>query len=77
MITFANDHDFVSFRPPLGVKTGKDEVHLSEVRPRFEMRLFEIRSGSKPQGTGTHILNGVSTMRKEIKFKAILIMYEI
>lgn len=45
-ITFANEGDFVSFRHHLGVKTGKDEVQLSEVGPRFEMRLFEIRLGT-------------------------------
>jgi U3 small nucleolar ribonucleoprotein protein IMP4 len=45
-ITFANDGDFVSFRHHLGLKTGKDEVRLSEVGPQFEMRLFQIRLGT-------------------------------
>ena len=45
-ITFANEGDFVSFRHHVGVKTGKEEVYLSEVGPRFEMRLFEIRLGT-------------------------------
>lgn len=45
-ITFANEGDFVSFRHHLGVKTGKEEVQLSEIGPRFEMRLFEIRLGT-------------------------------
>jgi U3 small nucleolar ribonucleoprotein protein IMP4 len=45
-ITFANEGDFVSFRHHLGVKTGKEEVQLTEVGPRFEMRLFEIRLGT-------------------------------
>lgn len=49
-ITFANEGDFVSFRHHLGIKTGKDEVQLSEVGPRFEMRLFQIRLGTAENG---------------------------
>jgi len=45
-ITFANDGDFVSFRHHFGVRTGKEEVQLSEVGPRFEMRLFQISLGT-------------------------------
>jgi len=45
-VTFANEGDFVSFRHHLGIRTGEEEVQLSEVGPRFEMRLFEIRLGT-------------------------------
>jgi U3 small nucleolar ribonucleoprotein protein IMP4 len=45
-ITFANKGDFVSFQHHLGVKTGKEEVQLIEVGPRFEMRLFQIQLGT-------------------------------
>src|ERR1700685_2901873 len=45
-VTFANEGDFVSFRHHLGIRTGEKEVQLSEVGPRFEMRLFEIRLGT-------------------------------
>ena len=45
-ITFANEGDFVSFPHHLWVKTGKEEVRLSEVGPRFEMRLFQIQLGT-------------------------------
>jgi U3 small nucleolar ribonucleoprotein protein IMP4 len=34
----------------LGVKTGKEEVQLSEIGPRFEMRLFEIRLATVENG---------------------------
>lgn len=49
-VTFANEEDFVSFRHHLGIRTGEKEVQLSEVGPRFEMRLFEIRLGTAEMG---------------------------
>lgn len=44
VITFINNDDFISVRHHVFVKT-KDGVELSEVGPRFEMRLFELRFG--------------------------------
>ncbi|KAK6464409.1 putative U3 snoRNP protein [Scheffersomyces coipomensis] len=43
-ITFINNDDFISVRHHVFVKT-KDGVELSEIGPRFEMRLFELRLG--------------------------------
>ncbi|GME93599.1 hypothetical protein B5S28_g5122 [[Candida] boidinii] len=42
VISFINQDDFISVRQHLYLKT-KDDIELSEVGPRFEMRLFEIR----------------------------------
>lgn len=44
VITFINNDDFISVRHHMYVKT-KDTVELSEVGPRFEMRLYELRLG--------------------------------
>lgn len=44
VITFVNNDDFISVRHHVYVKM-KDSVELSEVGPRFEMRLYEIRLG--------------------------------
>lgn len=44
VITFINNDDFISVRHHVFVKT-KDSVELSEVGPRFEMRLHELRLG--------------------------------
>lgn len=49
VISFVNQNDFVSFRHHTfasGGRTGRDEVDLTEVGPRFEMRLFQIKSGT-------------------------------
>lgn len=43
MITFANRDDYISFRHHNYAKKGHKEVALSEVGPRFEMRLFQVR----------------------------------
>ncbi|CAH6721821.1 U3 small nucleolar ribonucleoprotein protein Imp4p [[Candida] jaroonii] len=45
VITFLNKDDFISVRHHVYVKT-KDGVEISEVGPRFEMRLFELRLGN-------------------------------
>lgn len=44
IISFINNDDFISVRHHVYVKT-KDSVELSEVGPRFEMKLYEIRLG--------------------------------
>ncbi|KGQ82095.1 U3 small nucleolar ribonucleoprotein IMP4 [Candida albicans P94015] len=44
IITFVNNDDYISVRHHVYVKT-KDSVELSEIGPRFEMRLYEIRLG--------------------------------
>ncbi|VEU19457.1 DEKNAAC100677 [Brettanomyces naardenensis] len=45
VISFINKDDFISVRQHVYVKT-RDDVELSEVGPRFEMRLFEIKLGT-------------------------------
>ncbi|VUG15973.1 IMP4 [Brettanomyces bruxellensis] len=45
VISFVNKNDFVSVRQHLYVKT-KDDVELSEVGPRLEMRPFSIKLGT-------------------------------
>ncbi|PPQ67826.1 hypothetical protein CVT26_007073 [Gymnopilus dilepis] len=50
VMTFANEDDFISFRPRhhVFVKAGRD-VQLAEVGPRFEMKPYEIRQGTIEQ----------------------------
>ena len=43
VITFGNRNDFISFRHHTYTKKGHKEVALSEIGPRFEMRLFQVR----------------------------------
>ena len=38
VMSFINESDFISFRHHVFVKTGKKEVQLAEVGPRFEMK---------------------------------------
>ena len=38
VMTFANERDFISFRHHVYHQSGKREVHLAEVGPRFEMK---------------------------------------
>lgn len=45
VVTFKNDGDFISVRQHLYVKT-KNGVEISEIGPRFEMRLYELRLGT-------------------------------
>ncbi|GMI45910.1 hypothetical protein TrCOL_g706 [Triparma columacea] len=46
VVTFRNDDDFISFRHHMYSKSGIDKVTLSEVGPRFEMRLYKVRLGT-------------------------------
>lgn len=48
VITFANNHDYISVRQHLYVRT-RDGVELAEVGPRFEMRLFNLTLGTLDQ----------------------------
>ncbi len=45
-ISFINQNDFISFRHHVNKVSGKDSVELTEVGPRFEMRLFQIKLGT-------------------------------
>ncbi|KIM22380.1 hypothetical protein M408DRAFT_290849 [Serendipita vermifera MAFF 305830] len=49
VMSFINENDFISFRHHVFVKTGKKEVQLAEVGPRFEMKPYEIRLGTIEQ----------------------------
>lgn len=49
IVTFSNDNDFISFRHHMFSKSGKDNVALHEVGPRFEMRLYQLRLGTLDQ----------------------------
>ncbi|ODV81241.1 Brix-domain-containing protein [Suhomyces tanzawaensis NRRL Y-17324] len=44
VITFVNNDDYISVRHHVYVRT-KDSVEISEIGPRFEMRLYEIKLG--------------------------------
>lgn len=46
IITFSNEDDFISFRHHTFKKSGKDDVELTEVGPRFEMQLYQIKLGT-------------------------------
>jgi len=45
VLTFANDNDFISFRHHTFKKKG-NEVKLTEVGPRFELKLFQLKLGT-------------------------------
>jgi U3 small nucleolar ribonucleoprotein protein IMP4 len=45
VMTFANDKDYISFRHHVFHTVGK-EVHLAEVGPRFEMKLYRVQLGT-------------------------------
>eukprot|EP01098_Paradermamoeba_levis_P012314 TRINITY_DN5365_c0_g1_i2.p1 TRINITY_DN5365_c0_g1~~TRINITY_DN5365_c0_g1_i2.p1 ORF type:complete len:298 (-),score=82.79 TRINITY_DN5365_c0_g1_i2:213-1061(-) len=45
VLSFVNQHDFISFRHHVYEKKGKD-VELTEIGPRFEMRLYQIKLGT-------------------------------
>jgi len=49
IVTFSNENDFISFRHHMYSKTGKEEVALHEVGPRFEMKLYQLRLGTLDQ----------------------------
>ncbi|XP_069503671.1 U3 small nucleolar ribonucleoprotein protein IMP4 isoform X1 [Ambystoma mexicanum] len=46
VITFANQDDYISFRHHVYKKTDHRNVELSEVGPRFEMKLYMIKLGT-------------------------------
>ncbi|TNN85711.1 U3 small nucleolar ribonucleoprotein IMP4 [Liparis tanakae] len=46
VITFANQEDFISFRHHTYKKTDHRNVELTEVGPRFEMKLYMIKLGT-------------------------------
>jgi len=46
VITFANRNDFISMRHHTYAKKGHKDVALSEIGPRFEMRLFQVKLGT-------------------------------
>ena len=45
-MTFANENDFISFRHHMFTRSGKKDVELMEVGPRFEMQAFQIKLGT-------------------------------
>eukprot|EP01121_Diplochlamys_sp_Union-15-3_P008886 TRINITY_DN2389_c0_g1_i1.p1 TRINITY_DN2389_c0_g1~~TRINITY_DN2389_c0_g1_i1.p1 ORF type:complete len:202 (+),score=10.29 TRINITY_DN2389_c0_g1_i1:196-801(+) len=45
VLTFSNDKDFISFRHHTFKKT-HNKVELTEIGPRFEMRLFRLKLGT-------------------------------
>lgn len=49
IITFANTSDTISFRHHTYTKPTHDKVSLTEVGPRFEMSLYQIRLGTLDQ----------------------------
>jgi len=46
IVTFANDDDFVSFRHHTFKKVEGTEIELSEIGPRFELKLYCIKLGT-------------------------------
>lgn len=46
VMTFQNTSDFISFRHHTYKKTSYKNVELTEVGPRFEMKLYEVRLGT-------------------------------
>ncbi|XP_036994588.2 U3 small nucleolar ribonucleoprotein protein IMP4 [Artibeus jamaicensis] len=49
VITFANQDDYISFRHHVYRKTSHRDVELTEVGPRFELKLYMIRLGTLEQ----------------------------
>ncbi|XP_032694066.1 U3 small nucleolar ribonucleoprotein protein IMP4 isoform X2 [Lontra canadensis] len=49
VITFANQDDYISFRHHVYRKTNHRTVELTEVGPRFELKLYMIRLGTLEQ----------------------------
>ncbi|CAB3227419.1 unnamed protein product [Arctia plantaginis] len=45
VITFANHDDYICFRQHTYKKAGKD-IELSEIGPRFQMKLYSIKLGT-------------------------------
>ncbi|PIK52736.1 hypothetical protein BSL78_10369 [Apostichopus japonicus] len=49
VMTFVNQDDVISFRHHTYKKTDQKNIELTEVGPRFEMKLYEIRLGTIDQ----------------------------
>ena len=45
VITFSNNHDLISFRHHSYEKVSHKEVELSELGPRFNLKLYQISLG--------------------------------
>lgn len=52
-MTFANEDDVISFRHHVYSVQGK-EASLSEIGPRFEMQLYQLRLGTLDQVGGSY-----------------------
>jgi len=50
VITFANQDDYISFRHHTYKKVDGKQIELTEVGPRFEMKLYLIKLGTIDQG---------------------------
>ncbi|XP_034934998.1 U3 small nucleolar ribonucleoprotein protein IMP4 [Chelonus insularis] len=46
VITFANHDDYISFRHHNYIKVNGKDIELTEVGPRFQMKLYEIKLGT-------------------------------
>uniref|UniRef100_UPI00358E612E U3 small nucleolar ribonucleoprotein protein IMP4 n=1 Tax=Myxine glutinosa TaxID=7769 RepID=UPI00358E612E len=55
VITFANEDDYISFRHHVYKKVDGRNVELTEVGPRFEMKLFEIKLGTLENPTTAEV----------------------
>lgn len=49
VVTFANQDDYISFRHHVFKKPDRKTVELTEVGPRFELKLYEIKLGTLDQ----------------------------
>nr|XP_039251553.1 U3 small nucleolar ribonucleoprotein protein IMP4-like [Styela clava] len=49
VVTFANEDDYISFRHHVYSKPDRKTVELTEVGPRFELKLYEIKLGTLDQ----------------------------
>lgn len=49
VVTFANRDDYISFRHHVYKKKDRKTVELTEVGPRFELKLYEIKLGTLDQ----------------------------
>jgi len=48
ILTFANQDDYISFRHHV-YKRNEGEIELTELGPRFEMKLYQIKLGTIDQ----------------------------
>lgn len=55
VMTFANQDDYISFRHHIYKKTNHVNIELTEVGPRFEMKLYEIKLGTIEQGDAADV----------------------